>query len=65
MEAYSPLGTPGNPADLNSNDPVACEDSVVCDIAKKHGFTPAQVSNWVSVYSSLGGGGGGGTEQAP
>ena len=41
MEAYSPLGTPGNP--LSEGAPRVIDDPVITDIAEKHNTSVAQV----------------------
>jgi len=48
ITAYSPLGNPGRPANLQKGQHVLMEDAVVKDVAAKHGKTAAQVLiKWV------------------
>lgn len=43
MTAYSPLGSPDSRADRHKNDPKLLENSVVAEIAQKHGVSVGQV----------------------
>ncbi len=44
LTAYSPLGSMDRPAPLKGeNEPILLEDSIVMELAKKHGATSAQV----------------------
>lgn len=44
LTAYSPLGSPDRPQGLKKNDePSLLQHGVICDIASKHGKSPAQI----------------------
>jgi len=44
LTAYSPLGSPDRPQGMKKNDePSLLQHGVICDIASKHGKSPAQI----------------------
>ena len=46
LMAYSPLGSPARPPDMNNpSDPIVMEDPVIKEVAAKHSATVAQVSD--------------------
>ncbi|XP_069911092.1 aldo-keto reductase family 1 member C3-like [Oryctolagus cuniculus] len=53
LVAYSALGSQRDPKWVDQNSPVLLEDPVVCDLAKKHKRTPAQIVLWYQLQRGV------------